>query len=102
MFKLIKFQLITKKRCNRCRLVKEFLIQQNVAFEEWKLEDREIVDRLLHDPIFLEKFDDLLNFDGVVLPTPAIRIDETGEYYSKELFGFFNLREDFIKKILKL
>jgi hypothetical protein len=97
-----KIQLITKIDCNRCDLVKKWLEKHNVPFEEWKIEDRKHVDFLLNDPLFLEKFDDPMSLDGVPLPTPAIRMVDTGDYYSKEIFGIFELREDFLKKILEI
>ncbi|MHA1729030.1 MAG: hypothetical protein ACTSWY_09885 [Promethearchaeota archaeon] len=95
-----KFQLITKNDCNRCKKLVNWMNKRNIKYNEWKIEDRKIVDRLLADNKFMKKFDDPYSFDGVPLPTPAIRIEETGEYYSKELFGIIDLREDFIKKLL--
>jgi hypothetical protein len=101
---MLKFQLITKKNCTRCNLLREWLQEQNFEFIEWNVENREIVDKLLSDKMFLNKFDGPSSFnpDGVALPTPTIRIDETGEYYSKEIFGILNIRDDFIKKLLKI
>ena len=95
-----KIQLITKIDCNRCDLIKKWLEEHNVSYEEWKLEERKHVDFLLNDPIFLEKFDDPMSLDGVPLPTPAIRMADSGVYYSKEIFGIFELREDFLRNLL--
>lgn len=101
---MLKFQLITKEFCNRCDVLRKWLQERNFEFEEWKIDNRETVDRLLSDKKFLNKFDGPSSFnpDGVALPTPTIRIDETGEYYSREIFGILNIRENFIKKLLKI
>ena len=101
---MLKFQLITKEFCNRCDILRKWLQERNFEFDEWKVDNRETVDRLLSDKKFLSKFDGPSSFnpDGVILPTPTIRIDETGEYYSKEIFGILKIREDFINKLLKI
>ncbi len=93
------FQIITQPNCLKCNILKEWLDDLNVHFEEWDIEDKKIVDQLLKDPIFDAKY---VYIGGCDLPTPAIHIDETGEYFAKELFGIDGIRKDFIKKIIDL
>ena len=94
-----KFQVITKNGCPKCETLKAWLKQKNLKFEEWKIEDQKIVDILLKDEKFVQKFCDI---DGCAVYTPVIRIVDSGEYFFKELFGIEGIREPFIKKLLAI
>jgi len=92
-------QVISKVGCERCEALKTWLKENMIPFEEWKLEDPIIVKRLLDDPKFTQTFCDL---EGCLVHTPVLRIDETGDYYFKELFNQMGLRLPFLKKILDI
>lgn len=94
-----KIQVISKKGCPRCDVLKNWLNDNKIAFEEWHLEDETIKHKLLDDPKFIDKFCDI---DGCMVYTPVMRIDDTGEYIFKELFSQIGLRSDFIKQKLQI
>ena len=97
--KAVPFHVISKPACSKCEALKEWLGKNNVKFEEWSLADEEVKQRLISDEKFTEKFCDV---DGCMVYTPVIRLDDTGEYYFKELFNQSGLRVDEIKKILSI
>jgi hypothetical protein len=92
-------QIISKVGCHRCEDLKTWLNENKISFVEWKLEDPLITKRLLDDPKFVQKFCDI---DGCMVYTPVLRIEETGDYYFKELFNQMGLRLSFLKKILDI
>jgi hypothetical protein len=92
-----EFSVITKKNCSKCTNLKSWLKEQKISFDEWSVEDKQIVDKLLHDEGFIQTFCDI---DGCMVYTPVIYTE--GKYYFKELFGINGLRKDFIKKLLDL
>ena len=97
--KLKKFQLITKKGCSKCRLVKEWLEHNNISILEWPIEEEWVADKLLKDPNFIQNFCDI---ESCTIYTPVIRLEETGQYYYKDLFGISGLRENYLKKLLDI
>lgn len=92
-----KFQVISKQDCHKCEDLKAWLKKNDVAYEEWSISDEKVKHKLLHDEKFIQNFCDI---DGCMVYTPVVRIDATGEYFFKELFGISGLREDAIKKII--
>ncbi len=92
-----KIQVISKAGCHKCDDLKAWLKKNNVKFDEWSLEDAKVKNKLLSDEKFITRFCDI---DGCMVYTPVVRLDETGEYYFKELFGVSGLRVDAIKKII--
>ena len=94
-----KFQIISKKNCSRCDRLKVWLKENNLDYEEWKLEDPQIKDKLLADPTFVHTFCDV---NGCMIYTPVMKVEETGNYYYKRLFGMSGIRGDFIKKTLEV
>ncbi|MHA1679752.1 MAG: hypothetical protein ACTSUE_02010 [Promethearchaeota archaeon] len=94
-----KFQVVSKKDCSKCDDLKAYLKEKGATYDEWPLSKEDVKDKLLHDEKFIQNFCDI---DGCMVYTPVIRIDETGEYYFKELFGMSGLRKDFINKLLEL
>lgn len=93
-----KIQVITKPNCSRCQILKKWLDENNYEFIEWQVEAPKIQNKLLHDKQFTDSFCDI---EGCKVFTPLLRIDKTGEYYSKHLFGIDGLREDFIKDLIE-
>ena len=89
-----KIQVITKIDCSRCKILKSWLDDNNVPYSEWTVGNEKIQHKLLHDPLFTDKFCDI---EGCKVYTPLLRIDETGKYLSNHLFGFDGLRVDFLK-----
>jgi len=90
-----KIQVISKKGCPRCDTLKNWLKDNKIPFEEWKLEDEHVKHKLLDDPKFIQQFCDV---DGCMVYTPVMRIDETGEYIFKELFNQRGVRSNFMKE----
>jgi glutaredoxin len=97
--KPVPFHVISKPGCTKCESLKEWLTENNVKFEEWSLADEDVKQKLITDEKFTEKFCDV---DGCMVYTPVIRLDDSGEYYFKELFNQSGLREDAVKKLLNL
>jgi len=95
----VPFHVISKPGCEKCEALKGWLGENNVKFEEWSLADEEVKQKLINDEKFTEKFCDV---EGCMVYTPVIRLDDSGEYYFKELFNQSGLRVDAVKKILKL
>ena len=76
------FSVITKKNCSKCVDLKDWLKESQVQYEEWSVEDKQIVDKLLHNEGFIQTFCDI---EGCTVYTPVIHVD--GKFYFKELFG---------------
>ena len=94
-----KFQVISKPDCHKCEELKTYLHENDVEFEELSLVDDETKHMLIEDPKFTEKFCDI---DGCMVYTPVIRMENTGDYYFKELFNQSGLRVKALKKIIKM
>ena len=90
-----KIQVVSKPNCSRCKILKDWLNENEIEFTEWQVENPKIQNKLLHDKQFTDTFCDI---EGCKVFTPLLRIDETGEYYSKHLFGIDGLRVDFLKE----
>jgi glutaredoxin len=93
------FQIISKIDCTRCAALKEWMHQNDIEYEEKKIEDEEVQHTLLEDPQFTETFCDI---EGCVVHTPVLHVDDTGKYYYKELFNQNGVRGQFLKKILEI
>lgn len=80
---LKKFVLLTKPGCQSCEEVRVYLKDKAADFEEWNVESKTIIDRLMRDPKFNKKFCDI---EECYSSLPAIRLADTGEYYFGEDF----------------
>ena len=76
-----KFVLLTKPGCLSCEEVRTYLVDKAANFEEWNVESKIIIDRLVSDPKFSKKFCDI---EECYSSLPAIRLADTGEYYFGE------------------
>lgn len=94
-----QFQVISKPNCNKCEQLKDWLKEQEIKFEEWSLAEDDVKKKLLDDEKFIQRFCDI---DGCMVYTPVMRLEESGKYYFKELWGVSGLRKDFISKLLEL
>jgi glutaredoxin len=83
---LKKFTLLMKPGCKNCEEVHNYLKTKAVYFEEWNVEEEHIINRLMNDPKFSQKFCDI---EACYSSLPAIRLNDTGEYYYKEDLGDF-------------
>jgi arsenate reductase-like glutaredoxin family protein len=92
-------QLITKKNCSRCDLLKDWLKNRNISYEELTIENEEVRNQLLEDKKFTQMFCDDM---GCVIITPVLKIKETGKFYAKRLFGMSGIREEFTQKLLEI
>ena len=89
-------QILTKKKCEDCNILKQFLNTEKIPFEELSLERQEIQNQLLEDPKFKLRFCEI---DACLPHTPAVRNPETGEYFFKGLDGIWNIYE--IQKLIR-
>jgi glutaredoxin len=92
-----EFSVITKDNCSKCVDLKTWLKEKNIKYEEWSVEDQSVVDKLLHNEVFIDTFCDI---EGCTVYTPVIYAD--GRFYFKELFGIDGLRVEFITNLLEL
>ena len=92
-----KIQVVTKPNCSRCKILKDWLKEKDYEFTEWLVENQNIQNKLLHDKQFTNTFCDI---EGCKVFTPLLRVDETGKYYSKQLFGIDGLREEFLSNLI--
>lgn len=93
-----KFVLLTRPGCLSCEEVRNYLNDKAVHFEEWNVESKIIVDRLVNDPNFNKKFCDI---EECYSSLPAIRLVDTGEYYFGEDLADFK-RFYALDKLLEL
>ena len=99
MEKMKKFQVISKEHCPRCTQLKDWLKEKKVDYEEWKISEQAVKDKLLAAPEFSHTFCDL---NGCMVYTPVIRLDGTGKYHFKDLFNQVGIREKFVIDLLDL
>ena len=92
-----EFSVITKDHCSKCVDLKDWLIEKDIHYDEWSVEDQTVVDKLLHNEEFIQTFCDL---DGCMVYTPVIHTE--GKFYFKELFGIDGIRTEFITKLLDI
>jgi len=88
--------IISKKDCNRCAELKEWLNKNDVKYVEKDIEDEEFVHQLLHDPNFVGTFCDK---DGCIVNTPVVI--HKGKYWFKELWSQSGLRKKEAEKLFK-
>ncbi|MFX0098844.1 MAG: glutaredoxin domain-containing protein [Candidatus Hodarchaeota archaeon] len=93
------FQVLTKPNCPKCKKLKSWLNSIDAKYEEWNTSDVEIQKKLIRDEKFVQSFCDV---DGCLIYTPVVRLDETGNYYHKELWDETGLNADFLKDLLEL
>ena len=87
-----KFQIITTKN-NSSELLKKWLRQKKVKYEEWSIHDEKVKKFLLHCDQFTQKY---CNIEDCKIDLPAIRLEATDEYYYADLIdfeGFYKLRD---------
>ena len=89
--------ILTKKDCERCHALQDWLKKNNINFVEKHIEDEEFVHQLLHDKNFVGNFCDK---DGCVVNTPVVI--HKGKYWFKELWGINGLREKQARKIFNV
>nr|MDO8114834.1 hypothetical protein [Candidatus Sigynarchaeota archaeon] len=92
-----KIQVIVKAGDKKSEALIASLKKNKVNFSEWFIDDNDVKKRLLDDGKFSEKFCD---FTSCEIAIPIIRVDETGEYHYKTLFGNKGLQVDVVKKII--
>ena len=81
-----KVVVYTTSRCPRCKILKEFLTQKGISYEERNLENPEIVTELRLSGVF-------------VLEVPILQVDDT-YLPPSELFNKGALREDVLMEVL--
>ena len=91
------FQIITGKNCDECNVLKDFLKTRKINYTEWKIEDPKTKEYLLKDPKYLTDYCDI---DSCKLHLPAIRLEDTGEYFWKHMFDLDNYY--FLEKLLDI
>lgn len=91
-----KLTLITKKDCGSCRTLKHWLSEENIPFEEWKIEKKETLKKLLEDPNYNSSFCDL---ESCAPHIPAIRFEDSGTYHYTGLNGIWDVYQ--LQKLIK-
>jgi len=86
--------IVTKKDCDRCHELKEWLDKNDVEYVEQDIDDEKFVHQLLHDQNFVQTFCDE---EGCIVNTPVVIYK--GKYWFKELWGISGLREKEAKKL---
>ena len=71
-------------------------MEENIPFEEWSMEKKETLEKLLNDPNYMAQFCDI---DSCSPHIPAVRIKETGKYYFTGLDGVWDVYN--LQKIIK-
>lgn len=89
--------ILTKKDCNRCHELQDWLKKNNINYAEKHIEDEEFVHQLLHDKNFVGTYCDA---EGCVVNTPVVIYK--GKYFFKELWGINGLREKQARKIFNV
>lgn len=89
--------IVTKKDCNRCHELLEWLNKNDVKYIEQDIDDEKFVHQLLHDSNFVSNFCDA---EGCIVKTPVVI--HKGKYWFKELWGISGLREKEAKKLFKV
>lgn len=89
--------IITKKDCDRCKALKEWLKKNDVKYAEKDVEDKEFTQQLTQDKNFLATF---CNSESCVVKTPVVI--HKGKYWFKELWGVNGLREKEAKKLFNV
>jgi hypothetical protein len=69
---------------------------ENIPFEEWNIEKKETLEKLLHDPNYMANFCDI---DSCYPHIPAVRVSNTGKYYFTGLDGIWDVYH--LQKIIK-
>ncbi len=88
--------IITKKECERCKNLKEWLKANKIDYIEKPIEDQELVEQLKKDENFLHTF---CNEEECIIKTPVVLFK--GKYWFKELWGIDGLRKKEAEKLFK-
>lgn len=93
------FEIITKKHCGRCELLKRWFRENGISYRESQVDSLEVPQKLLKDSHFRDKFctDDKCKFF-----VPLLHLTESGEYYHKYMFGIDGIRTKFILDLLEV
>ncbi len=89
--------IITKKDCERCHTLKEWLKSNKIEYVEKPIEDKELVDQLTKDSNFVKIF---CNEKECIVKTPVVIYK--GKYWFKELWGVDGLRKKEAEKLFKV
>ena len=84
----VNVTLITKKNCGSSQTLKHWLKEENIPYEEWKIEKKETLKTLLEDPNYNASFCD---FESCAPHIPAIRFNDTGQYHFTGLDGIWEV-----------
>lgn len=98
--KMKKFVVISKANCARCRQFKDWLAQYDLNYEEWSVDTPEIAKKLLCDPKFIAQA--IKRGDKYEIIAPVLYIVDTGEYFTRHLFGIDGIRDSFVKNVLDI
>lgn len=91
-----RITLITKKDCGSCQTLKHWLSEESIPFEEWKIEKKETLKKLLEDPNYNASFCDI---ESCAPHIPAIRFEDSGAYHFTGLNGIWDVYH--LQKLIK-
>jgi hypothetical protein len=93
------FEIITKKYCGRCDILKRWFRENGISYRESQVDSLEVPQNLLNDSKFRDKF---CTSEKCKFFVPLLHLTESGEYYHKFLFGIDGIRSNFIRDLLEV
>ncbi|MHA2000913.1 MAG: hypothetical protein ACTSVU_02340 [Promethearchaeota archaeon] len=93
------FEIITKKHCGRCDLLKRWFRENGISYTETPVDSLEVPQNLLNDSKFRNKF---CTSDKCKFFVPLLHLTESGEYFHKYMFGIDGIRTKFIRDLLEV
>lgn len=94
-----QFEIITQVDCHRCEMLRLWFRANKIPFHEIPIEEKENHQTLLKSLNFRKKF---CKDEKCKVYTPLLHLQETGEYFHKQLFGIDAIRGHFIRKLLDI
>ncbi len=93
------FEIITKKHCGRCDILKRWFRENGISYREFQVDSLEVPQQLLKDSHFRDKF---CTNDKCKFFVPLLHLTQSGEYFHKYMFGIDGIRTKFIRDLLEV
>lgn len=92
-----KFQIITNKNNPRVKVLKKWLKQKKVKYEEWSIHDNKVKEILLNSLEFTKTYCDV---EACVMNLPAIHLEDSDKYYFVDMIDFDSFYK--LRKLLEI
>lgn len=92
-----KIQIITNRNDQRTKLLKRWLKQNKVKYEEWSIHDSKVREILLNSSEFTKNYCEV---DDCIIDLPAIHVEETDKYYFVDVIDFDSFYK--LRKLLEI